>query len=263
MRCTTYISVAVLCGLLVLYTGCGGGNRMVVIKDGEVEKKPFDADSVQSVPWMDEYYIGYGDVIDVLFLYNQQYSREALKVRPDGRISYPYVGEVAVAGKTASQVDSLLTNKFSEILRVPEITVIIREFEPQMVYVMGQVGNPGGYEYQKGLTLMSALAMGRGLKDSAKKNGVVIVRRVDWNHIVGIEVDVKKIINDNRYDLDVSMMPFDIVMVPKSKLASTEDFVSSFSSILLRPMDLYLKGWNVANIQTVYEFYRATGQAAR
>ncbi|MCK4538581.1 MAG: polysaccharide biosynthesis/export family protein [Candidatus Krumholzibacteria bacterium] len=261
MRYTAVIFGAVLCALLVLCTGCGGGNRLVVNRGGEVEKLPFSADSLPSGPWMDEYYIGYGDVVDVHFFYNEKYSREAVKVRPDGRISYPYIGDVVVAGKTVSQVDSLLTMKFSEILRAPEITVIIREFEPQMIYVMGQVGNPGGYRYQKGLTLMSALAMGSGLRDSAKRNGVVIVRRLDWNHIVGIEVDVDRIIDDNRYDLDVPMRPFDIVMVPKSRLASTEDFIESFSAILLKPMDVYLKGWNVANVKAVYDFYKSSGQA--
>ena len=77
----------------------------------------------------------------------------------------------------------------------------------------------------------------------------------------GIEVDVDKIIDDNRYDLDIPMRPFDIVMVPKSRLASTEDFVETFSAFLLKPMDIYLKGWNVANVKTLYDFYKSTGQA--
>ena len=50
-------------------------------------------------------------------------------------------------------------------------------------------------------------------------------------------------------------------MVSKSRLKSTEEFIGSIFNIVSRPMDLYLKGWNVANVQTLYEFYRSTGQA--
>lgn len=234
---------------------------MFVNRGGEIETMPFDPDSIPVAEPSGEYIIGYGDVIDVLFLYNKEYSRENIKVRPDGKISYPYIGEVSVAGNTVVSLDSLLTEKFSEIVRNPDITVILREFEPQSIYVLGEVNAPGAYRYQKSQTLVSALAMGGGMKKSARRNNVVVVRRVAYDHVVGIEVDVEKLFEGNRYDLDMPLRPFDIIMVPKSRLTSTEEFISSMYNVLVKPMDLYLKGWNVINVKTVYDFYKSTGQA--
>lgn len=243
--------------------GCSSGNRMITNTSGSVEKIRLDPSDIPQTETPDGYYIGYGDILDVLFLYNTGYSREAVKVRPDGRISYPYIGEIDVAGRTIMQIDSLLTDKFSEILVDPDITVMVREFQPQQVYVYGEVGNPGGYPYSRGLTLMKALALGNGLKDSAKRNGVVVVRRVSFDHVVGIEVDVEDILDENRYDLDIAILPFDIIMVPKSKLATTSDFVSTMYNIIIKPADLYLKGWNIANVKILYDFYKVTGQTTR
>lgn len=250
----------VVAGLILAVTGCGGGNKLVTNRGGEVEEARYNGGELPSAPVSDEYYIGYGDVLDVLFLYNSDYSREGIKVRPDGRISFQYVGEVAVAGKTPAYVDSLLTSKFSEILRDPQITVIIRDFQEQMIYVLGEVGRPGGYRYERGLTLMQGLSLGNGLSRDARKNGVVVVRRIAPEHILGIEINVDDILKNNRFDLDIPLRPFDIIMVPRSRLATTEDFIRSITGIIMQPADLYLKGWQVMNIQALYEFYRSTGR---
>ena len=245
---------------LLLTGGCGGGNRLIDNRGGVVEKIQLDPSAIPAVENQGDYIIGYGDALDVVFLYNREYNRENIRVRPDGRISFPFIGDIDVAGRTVPWVDSLLTAKYSEIIRDPEITVIVREFQTQQVYVLGQVGDPGAYEYVRGLTLLQALSLGSGLKDSAKRNGVVVVRRIAWDHVIGIEVDVKEILDNNRYDMDIPIKPFDIVMVPKSRLATTEDFIESISNILISPADVYLKGWSVANVKTQFDFYKRVGQ---
>jgi polysaccharide export outer membrane protein len=254
------LALAAIGATLLLTAGCGGGNRLIENRAGAVEKVRLDPSAIPSGEDAGDYIIGYGDALDVVFLYNREYNRENIKVRPDGRISFPYVGDIDVAGRTVPWVDSLLTAKYSEIIRDPEITVIVREFQTQQVYVLGQVGDPGAYEYVRGLTLMQALSLGSGLKDSAKRNGVVVVRRIAWDHVIGIEIDVKEILDNDRFDMDIPIKPFDIVMVPKSKLATTEDFIESVSNILISPADVYLKGWSVANVKTQYDFYRRIGQ---
>ncbi len=251
---------SVIVASLLFINGCGGGNRMITNRNGVVEKVLLDPSAIPVQEGQGDYIIGYGDALDVLFLYNREYDRENIKVRPDGRISIPYAGEIDVAGRTVPWVDSLLTARFSEIIMDPEITVVVRDFQPQQVYVLGQVGNPGAYEYMSGLTLLQALSLGNGLQNSAKRNGVVVVRRIAWDHVIGIEVDVEEILDNDRFDMDIPIMPFDIVMVPKSKLATTEDFLTSIYNILNKPAEIYLRGWNVLNVKTQYDFYRRMGQ---
>ncbi len=255
------MEMAVLLLILAAFSaGCGGGNRVVENRAGVLETAPLDPYHLPRAADIGEYRVGYGDVIDVVFLYNSEYSREGIKVRPDGRISYPYVGDIEVVGMTASSIDTLLTERFSEILYGPDITVILREFETKMVYVLGEVRRAGAYEYTTGLTLVNVLALGGGMNEDAKKNNVIVIRRVAPDHIVGIEVDTNDILKGNRYDLNVAIEPYDIVMVPKSRISTVADFSNQMLQILTAPADIYLKGWQVVNVKAQYDFYKSVGR---
>ncbi len=214
-----------------------------------------ETDSIPVAPEPESYFIGYGDVMDVNFLYEDKYSRERIKVRPDGRITYPQAGEIFVAGMSPMDLDSVLTESFSEIILDPQVTVIVTEFQPQMVYVLGEVGLPGDFEFVRDMTLMQALSMANGYTDDARKSNVVVIRRIGEDHIIGMEVDIEAILSLSDFSHDLVLKPFDIIYVPKSRIATTEEFVSRLWTIIGRPMDLYLKGWQIANIQLYYDYY--------
>jgi len=221
----------------------------------EVTWADLDPDSVPAPPEAESYYIGYGDILEVNFLYETKYSRKAVKVRPDGRITYPQAGEVFVAGMSPMDLDSALTESFSEIILDPRVTVIVTEFQPQMVYVLGEVGTPGDYEYVRDMTLTKALAVAYGYTNDARKSNVLVIRRIAEDHIIGIEVNVDAILSKNDFSLDIPLKPFDIVYVPKSRIATTEQFIERLYNIIGKPMDLYLKGWQIANVQIYYEYF--------
>ena len=149
----------------------------------------------------------------------------------------------------------MLTDRFSEILLDPEITVTVKDFQPQVIYVLGEVKTAGDYEYVRGMTLTQALAVSYGYTDNARKSNVLVIRRVGEDHILGIEVDIDEILSKNDFSLDIQLKPFDIVYVPKSRIATTEQFITRFWAIVGRPMDLYLKGWQVANVDLYYDYY--------
>lgn len=214
-----------------------------------------ETDSIPVAPEPESYFIGYGDVMDVNFLYEDKYSRERIKVRPDGRITYPQAGEIFVAGMSPMDLDSVLTESFSEIILDPQVTVIVTEFQPQMVYVLGEVGLPGDFEFVRDMTLMQALSMANGYTDDARKSNVVVIRRIGEDHIIGMEVDIEAILSLSDFSHDLVLKPFDIIYVPKSRIATTEEFVSRLYTIIGRPMELYLKGWQIANIQLYYDYY--------
>jgi polysaccharide export outer membrane protein len=247
---------AVLFLAAALGPGCGNKASVYDQVGGEMSRATeLDPDSIPVLPDADSYYIGYGDVLDVLFLYETKYSKEALRVRPDGRITFPYAGEIFVAGMTPARLDTLLTEKFAEIIVDPYITVIVREFTPQKVYVLGEVGNPGSYDYVRDMTLMQALAVGNGYTRDARKSNVLVIRRVGENHVVGIEVNIDAVLSKNDFSMDVPLQPYDIIYVPMSRIATTEQFIERLWTIIGRPMDLYLKGWQIANAGVLYEYY--------
>ncbi len=241
--------------------GCAGaGSRFISNEDGKVERGKLVLDSIPMRPIEDEYVIGHGDAIDVLFLFSTDLNQIDLKVRPDGKISLPYVGDIVAAGKPVSVLDSLLTTRYSEIIRDPDITVVMRNFRPLVVYAVGEVERPGGYDLTGGMTLMSALALCGGPNKTAKRSEVLVIRRIAPDHIIGIQVNLDDLLSRKHFELDVPLQAYDIVYVPKSSIARGQDFMLALKDLLMTPADLYLKGWQVANVEILYDFYRRGGQ---
>jgi polysaccharide export outer membrane protein len=253
--------LAVVYVLAFVLVGCGGGNRYISNRAGVVESGELDLGDIPIRPEPTEYIISQGDALDVLFLYNSDFNQIDVKVRPDGRISFPYVGDVTAAGKGISELDSLLTARYSEIIVNPDITIVVRNYRPQVVYAMGEVATPGGYEFRPGMTLTNFLALSGGPDQLGKRNEILVIRRIAPDHIVGIQIDFKELIGKKRFDLDIPLEAFDIVYVPKSRLASARDFSVAMKEILATPADLYLRGWQVANQKVLFDFYKRSGNA--
>lgn len=223
---------------------------------GEVISGEFVLDSIPTPPEGDEYIIGYGDKLDVDFLFNPDYTRNNISVRPDGRITFPYIGEIEVAGMTPLQLDTLITEKYSELLVDPDVTVMVSTFQEPLVYVFGKVRTPGGYPVDKGKTLLTALTLAHGVLDDAKKNGVLVIRRVAPDRVVGIQVDLTQLLDEHRFDLDIALKPNDIVYVPRALIDRAEDFVAALGTIIGKPMDLYMKGWQVWHAKIYYDYWK-------
>ena len=71
------------------------------------------------------------DQIDVEFSFHPEMNR-TVRVRPDGRISIPRREDVSVVGKTAGEVKAKLTKSYRDLLKDPEITVTVREFNAKL-----------------------------------------------------------------------------------------------------------------------------------
>jgi polysaccharide export outer membrane protein len=242
--------------LVLVFGGCGGGNRFISSQGGRVESGELDLSGIPVRSEPTEYVIGQGDELEILFLYNSDFNQPDLKVRPDGKISLAYVGDVEAAGKPVSVLDSLLTARFSEIIIDPDITVIVRKYRPEVVYALGEVGNPGGYEYQTGMTLTTCLALSGGPSKVGRRSEILVMRRIAPDHIVGIQIDLNELLGKKRFDLDIPLEPFDIVYVPKARLESARDFTVAMKEIISAPAEIYLKGWEIANVKVLYDYYR-------
>ncbi|MFH1755653.1 MAG: polysaccharide biosynthesis/export family protein [Candidatus Latescibacterota bacterium] len=203
-----------------------------------------------------DYIISIGDELDVVFLYHTDLSTPELIVRSDGRISLPYVGDVMAAGYRPMQLDSVLTKHFSEILRDPNLSVIVRKSAGKMVFVLGEVEHGGGYPFDIQVSLLQALALAGGVKKSGKADHAVVIRREGVSRIIGVEVDVNAITRGEAIHQDFLLRNNDIIYIPKNRLSSVRDFMEAVNIIVSPPITLYLRGWEVANVDAVYEFYR-------
>jgi len=256
-----WCAVCVLAVLTALLAACSSGapadsgnpSKMYPRQDiGD-----FAAETREPDTGTQEYIIGVGDVLDIVFVYHQNLNTRGVPVRHDGRISVPYVGDVLAAGISPMSLDSVLTSRFSEILRDPTLSVIIKQEAERLVYVLGEVNRPGGYPYNDRISLVQAIAAAGGMKKSAKEAHTILIRREGLDRIVGVEVDVKSIINGESIQNDLLLRKYDIVYIPKAAIYTVADFANEVNTIIGVPMGIIMTGWQIRTLQANYEFWTA------
>lgn len=173
-----------------------------------------------------------GDVVEVKFFYNPELNeREA--IRPDGMISLQLIDDVAVAGLTPLEVDRLLTEMYSKIIRQPAVTVIVKEFSGQKVYIGGEVNTPGLIPISGKLTALQAILQANGFKNTAELSSVVILRNQGTATPQFIVADLSDVLKANAWQNDVPLRPYDIVIVPMTTIGKMDLFVEQYIDKLL------------------------------
>jgi polysaccharide export outer membrane protein len=124
----------------------------------------------------DRYVIAAGDLLSVR-VYNQENLSSHTRVRSDGRIAMPLVGEVDVRGKPPAVVSKELEAKLKEFMLSPTVTVTVEETLPTSVTVLGQVAHPGIYTVDATSGVMQALAVAGGFNDYAGRGSIYLMRR--------------------------------------------------------------------------------------
>jgi polysaccharide export outer membrane protein len=98
-------------------------------------------------------------------------------VLADGTIFYPYVGSVEVAGKTLSEIRTLLTQKLSVYVRNPQLDVRIAAFRGRKVQVAGEVIAPSTLPITDvKMRIQDAISMSRGPTPEADLQRVTLTR---------------------------------------------------------------------------------------
>lgn len=199
---------------------------------------PVGAPGTQVVQPDQEYKINVGDKLDIKFFYNPELN-EQVEVRPDGRISLQLVQEITVANRTAAEVTQELKTKYSSDLSNPELTVIVRSFNAHKIYVDGEVNKPGVMGLVGPMTAMQAIAQASGLKETARTNEIVVIRKGKDGQSMAIPINLEAVTSGSDMKQDISLAPYDLVFVPKSDIAMTNKWVDQYikQTILVLPQE--------------------------
>lgn len=179
-----------------------------------------------SVPLQD-YLIQPGDSLDIKFFYNPELN-DLVVVRPDGRISLQLAPEIPAAGLTPAELTSTLEKRYEKELANPGITIIVRSFSSQRVYVDGEVNKPGMVTLLGPLTVLQSIAEAGGVKDTAKTDRILIIRKSKDNKPQAIEVNLDEIRKAADGSQNVLLAPYDVVFIPKSTIANVNQFIDQY-----------------------------------
>jgi polysaccharide export outer membrane protein len=103
------------------------------------------------------YEIGAGDVIQVLVLGQPTLSGD-FSVGTDGIVPYPFIGHVKAAGMSPAELERKLATLLGDgYLRHPQVSVTVKQFKSQRIFVTGEIPRPGPYGLRPDRKLSSLL----------------------------------------------------------------------------------------------------------
>ena len=163
---------------------------------------------VDSLPDL-EYRIGPLDMVQVVVWEHPeltspmgQYQPAGQKVTTDGKLFYPYAGELQAAGLTAQELRAEITKRLSDkILNDPQVDVRVTGYNSRKMFVAGAVENPGFVAFDEiPKTIPDAIASVGGFTREADPSALQL-RRGD------------KVYNINYLDAFKSNLPLERMMV--------------------------------------------------
>jgi protein involved in polysaccharide export with SLBB domain len=214
---------------LVVLGGCAGSGS----QPASVPATQFDEADREPV----EYVIVPGDELEIKFFQNPELNERGT-VRPDGKISLLLIDEVKVSGLTPAQLDDHLTELYNKDLKNPDVTVFIRSFTAQRIFVAGEVRGGGMVPLVSGMTAMQAVFSVGGFLETADPSSAFVIRRGEGNAPEPIPVNMKEALDGEGQVHDLVLRPYDIVFVPKSGIARANKVMTQYVK------DLFLfNGW--------------------
>ena len=168
--------------------------------------------------------LGPEDVITVDVFDQPSYSRANITIPPSGRVNYPVIGQVMVAGRSIEEIEKEMTERLSEYIREPKVTVQIVQVHSMKYMVVGDVATPGIYEMTRRMTVNEALAKAGDVNRYGDTKNINILRMQPNGQAAPIPVNLYEVRRGKARD--VYLIPGDTIVVPGNKFKTIDKVMS-------------------------------------
>lgn len=187
-----------------------------------------------------EYRIGDQDTLHITVWQNEDLTQD-VTVRPDGKISFPLIGDVTAMGLTLTQLRDSMTKGLKEYIKDPLVSISVKRLGASKVIVLGQVVYPGVYGVSGRKTILEAIALAGGFTNDAVASSVILVRG-GMEKPKGQRLDLNKPLGGKGSSDNLELESEDIVFVPKK-------FVSDVNYLINTVLGPMLQG--AQNVETM------------
>lgn len=218
-----------MCVLALIVSGCSDSSDL---PEAPQESALLD---IKKAPPPDPYLLQIGDTMDIKLRLNPELN-ESVIIPPDGIISTTMADDVLAYGHTTKELRKELTKQYARELTDPKLSIIMRSFAPNRIYVAGEVNTPGEFVTAgPSLTLLQAIARAGDLKNSADSNNIIIIRHKNGSLPAAYSVNYKKAAGGSDPKSDVRLAAYDVVFVPRSGIADVYTYFQQFVQQFLPP----------------------------
>jgi polysaccharide export outer membrane protein len=160
-----------------------------------------------------EYRISAGDILEITTWKEPDLSRPDVRVRTDGKISFPLLNDVQAAGLTPLEMKSNMESGLKKFVSNPFVTITVRLPESQKFYILGEVLNTGEYPLVKNLTVLQAFAMAGGFTEWASKKEIILLRNENGRDKI-YRINYKEIAKGEDISQNIRLKADDTIIVP-------------------------------------------------
>jgi polysaccharide export outer membrane protein len=159
-----------------------------------------------------DYIIGPGDVLEIS-VWKEEALTKLVTVLPDGKISFPLIGEAMASGWTVSQLKKEIESRLARFVPDPVLSVRVYQMNSLMVYVVGKVNNPGRFVLNTTVDVLQALAMAGGLNSFAKRGQIKVFRKNDGKTKI-FDFDYDDVTDGEKLEQNIQLVRGDVIVVP-------------------------------------------------
>jgi polysaccharide export outer membrane protein len=162
-------------------------------------------------PRASEYQVGPLDQLKVVVWKNPELSADVV-VRPDGVVTLPLIGDVKASGRTPTQIQKEITQRYANYIRVEEsvVSVGVAQVNSLTFTISGNVEKAGVYAVKSYVTLLEALATAGGTNKYAGSQAY-IVRGTPSRKI---PIDLKAAASGEHPEQNLVILRGDLIVVP-------------------------------------------------
>ena len=158
------------------------------------------------------YIIGPEDILEISVWKDPDLTKQVI-VRPDGKISFPLIGEVDAGGHTVKFLEEELKKKISEYIPDAMVTVMVIQVNSIKIYVIGKIARPGEYKIGHAINVMQALSLAGGLSAFADTDSILILRSEE-NSQIKIPFNYEEIKKGINLEQNIILRNRDVIIVP-------------------------------------------------
>lgn len=162
-----------------------------------------------------DYQLGSGDIVHITVYDHPELLTDA-RVDEQGKISFPLIGSVSVAGKTAAVAQSLIADALEkgDFLKKPQVNLIVTAYRSKQVSVLGQVNKPGKYPLDSASTVSDLLALAGGVAEDGADE-IILIHNQDGKS-QQFKINTKSLFQDGQVDLNHQVKGGDVIFVPRT-----------------------------------------------
>ncbi len=190
----------ILCALLSAASGCASTEAFDYGREPD--------------PRREEFVIGVGDVVRINVWHMPDISGDA-KVRPDGTVTMPLLGDMKAAGASPSALRAKIESALKSYIKddSAKVTVAVLEVNSYHFTVAGNAERQGSFSANHFVTVTEAIALAGGASRFASLSNIVLIRQSS-NEPRRIPIDLAAIYSGKRPEMNLVIIGGDTLYLP-------------------------------------------------